>query len=63
MNTKINWSTIALAIMLVTLGALVWSHHSLGRAVNELHACEQAGHAECHVEADGLEYNVYWKED
>lgn len=34
-------------------------HLSLVKAVNQLMVCEQGGGIECHIERDGLDYNVY----
>lgn len=53
--------TLALVVIgvLVMLGVMLHLHVSLFNAVNELHVCERQGGIKCHIERDGLEYNVY----
>lgn len=50
------WLIISLVIEVMVVLHL---HLSLVSAVNELHVCERSGGIECHIERDGVDYNVY----
>lgn len=54
--------SLLVVVLLVVVSNLVQAHNSLVQAVNELHTCEQSGGIDCHIEQDGLNYNVYGKE-
>lgn len=51
--------TIAVSGLMVIIAMIKYQQSSLVEAVNELHICEQRGGIECHIEQDGLDYNVY----
>lgn len=51
--------TVIVCGILLMVSVLIHLHISLVDAVNELHTCEQSGGIDCHIEQDGLNYNVY----
>lgn len=65
MNEKATVIIGAMGVMLVLLtaffGVLVHSQASLVQAINDLGVCERDGMSECHIERDGVTYNVYGK--
>lgn len=54
--------TFIMVIMVAVVGVVLNMQISLATAVNDLQKCEQAKHKECHIERDGTNYNVYWRE-
>lgn len=52
---------IVIDLLLVVVFIITHLHLSLVEAVNDLHECERSGGIECHIERDGLNYNVYSK--
>lgn len=51
-----------MGVLVVLVCVLLHLHNSLVIAVNELHMCEQQGGIACHIERDGLNYDVYGRE-
>lgn len=50
----------ALALIIaVGLGVMLHLHLSLVDATNQLVTCVADGMSQCHIERDGLQYNVY----
>lgn len=52
---------IALDLLIGVAFIIAHLHLSLVEAINELYVCERSGGIECHIECDGLNYNVYSK--
>lgn len=53
--------TVTICGMLAMVSVLVHLHISLVDAVNQLETCKADGLIDCHIERDGLDYNVYGK--
>lgn len=61
-ETSLIWLVLVAVVASVgVVGILVHLHNSLVDAVNKMATCEDIGGIDCHVERDGLEYNVYWR--
>lgn len=66
-----NTTRLSVAIILLGVGTIITSiklmidtHmiQSLEQAVNQLEVCKADGLVDCHIERDGLDYNVYGRE-
>lgn len=62
----VGWALVLLGIagLLNAISDFIGSEmqSSLVEATNMLVECERSGKLDCHIEKDGLSYNVYFKE-
>lgn len=54
--------TVIVCGILLMVSVLIHLHIGLVGAVNQLETCRADGMIGCHIERDGLDYNVYGKE-
>lgn len=57
----IGFLTGMMVLLVAMVGLLFHTQRSLVQAVNDLLVCERDGMSECHIERDGVTYNVYGK--
>lgn len=48
-------------MLILAMGILIHLQTSLSQAVNDLTVCQEDGRSGCHIERDGLDYDVYRK--
>lgn len=55
---------VGIATIILGIKCMMDTHmiQSLEQAVNQLETCRSDGLVDCHIERDGLDYNVYGKE-
>lgn len=54
---------VGIATIILAIKSMIDTHmiQSLEKAVNQLETCKADGLIDCHIERDGLDYNVYGK--
>lgn len=60
-TTVIGLLTGMLVLLVAMVGLLFHTQRSLVQAINDLGVCERDSMSECHIERDGVTYNVYGK--